>query len=736
MKKIILLFCILSLYHGVKGQSGTPDPAFGSNGYILTPPPATGNILPAFARQCLIQADGKMYMVLQANKTKITRRLSNGDVDASYGNNGYSVVTSMSVTTAALQTDGKIVVAGATDGFSDFMLARYNTDGTLDASFGNAGVMITDIGSPNDFLNAVIITAGGKIIAGGSTALNGHNQFVLAGYTAAGIPDVAFGNNGIVTTDFNNVYSSLSSLALQPDGKIVAAGVAGTNNGDFALARYNADGSPDLSFNVTGQATSDFGANDWARSVVISSDGKIYAGGQSLDISGYPHFRIARYNIDGSPDFNYNSGLGSILAVFGTSYDFLTNIGLQDDGKIIASGRTNLNPVNNDDIELIRINTDGTIDNTFGTRGDGLVVADINSGNDDDNFLVIQQDGKIITGGDNVKFTNFPSYTFSCFRFNTDGTPDVGFGTGGSFNDFVRGAYYSYSGLFLQGDGKLLAESDLNDGTTASFISRFNANGTPDVAYGQNGIFTLPSGSGGVYFQPDGKLLRLDYSSTNNGDIMLLRYNPDGTPDANFGNGGVVISDFGGNEAASVAGFQADGKIVIGGFSRDNNGSDWLIVRYNTDGSVDHSFGTNGYVRTNIEIEDNVQAITFAPDGKILLAGNGYIYPPDFSFFHSDVLLARLNTDGSFDASFGQQGKIIIDKAPNDFVGALQVQNDNKIIFTRYESSGGNSQSIFIERVNADGSTDNNFGQNGHTPCDGGITISRMTKKYLSWVVK
>ncbi len=114
-------------------------------------------------------------------------------------------------------------------------------------------------------------------MVGGSTLVNGNVEFVLAGYTAQGVLDASFGNNGIVLTNFNNFYSSLSSLALQPDGKIVASGVAGSNNGDFALARYNPDGSSGFSFNFTGQTTSDFGHNDWAHSVVIAGDGKIYA---------------------------------------------------------------------------------------------------------------------------------------------------------------------------------------------------------------------------------------------------------------------------------------------------------------------------------------------------------------------------------------------------------------------------------------------------------------------------
>ncbi len=344
---------------------------------------------------------------------------------------------------------------------------------------------------------------------------------------------------------------------------------------------------------------------------------------RSVDDLGHAHFRIARYNNDGSTDLTFNSGSGSIFAVFGTSYDVLTNIRLQTDGKIVAAGQTNLNPAS-EDIELIRINTDGTIDNSFGNTGNGLVLADINSDYDESDFLVIQQDGKIITGGNNANFTSPFSNTFSCFRFNADGKPDAGFGTDGNFIDFILGAYYSYGSLFLQGDGKLLAVSNLSAGAKSeSLISRFNIDGTPDNTYGQNGTHALLSSIGISSFQPDEKLLVAEYSSTNSGDIWLARYNPDGTPDATFGNGGVAITDFGGDESPGVISFQPDGKIIIGGLWRDNNGSDLLIVRYNTDGSVDGSFGNGGYVRVDFGNEDQVLNISVAPDGKIVFSGQG-----------------------------------------------------------------------------------------------------------------
>jgi uncharacterized delta-60 repeat protein len=635
----------------------------------------------------------------------------------------------MYVSTAAEQTDGKIVVAG-TDGNGNFMLGRYNTDGTLDVSFANNGVIITDISTAADALNALVITADGKIIAGGSTVQDGHNQFALVQYTSAGAIDITFGNNGIVVTDFSGFYSTISSLTLQADGKILAAGGAGTNDGDFALARYNGDGSLDMTFNGTGELISNFGYNDGANSVLINSDGEIYAGGLTTDASGYWRFLIASYNSDGSPNLNFNNGLGFVSPVFGNSFDILTNIKLQSNGKIIAVGTTNLDPASSD-IEMIRINPDGSLDNSFGNNGNGLVLIDINSAYDESEFLVIQPDDKIVTGGYHADFAdpNVPAYLFSCFRFNAEGIPDTEFGTAGSFTDFVPNSFFTYTSLFEQADGKLLAASEWFDAVTDKIsISRFNASGMPDNSYGQNGMREINPSSGFSYFQPDGKLLRLCYS---NGDIMLLRYDVDGNPDASFGSGGTVISDFGGNESSTIAAIQLDGKIIIGGSNRDNNGSDFLIARYNSDGSVDGSFGNGGFVKMDFENEDGVQALAFTPDGKIIFAGTSTSFPPDFSFIHFDIMVGRLNSDGSLDMTFGNNGRVIIDRSDFDYMGGLQIQKDQKITLTYFASSDGSLQHAFIERLNKDGGLDNSFGQSGTVVSEGVSMLLQNDQKIL-----
>jgi uncharacterized delta-60 repeat protein len=197
----------------------------------------------------------------------------------------------------AVQIDGKIVAAGFSSltGRGDFALARYNRDGTLDASFGIGGTVTTDFAGGVDTALSVAIQADGKIVAAGSATINGISDFALARYNRDGTLDASFGAGGTVTTDFAGGADNARSVAVQSDGKIVAAGRAViSGNSDFALARYTSNGTLDASFGTGGTVTTDFaGAGDQAFSVAVQKDGKIVAAGQAI-VNGLD-FALARY---------------------------------------------------------------------------------------------------------------------------------------------------------------------------------------------------------------------------------------------------------------------------------------------------------------------------------------------------------------------------------------------------------------------------------------------------------
>ena len=205
-------------------------------------------------------------------------------------------------------------------GLYEFALTRYNTDGSLDTSFDGDGKVTTAIGSSYAVAYSVAIQADGKIVAGGYSAdASDHDVFTLARYNPDGSLDTSFDGDGITTTTImGSVGAVVFSVALQADGKIVAAGY--TTNGiqtDFALARFNPDGSLDAGFGDDGTLSTSIGSeNDAAASVAIQADGKIVAAGSS-DSGGYGRFALASYNTDGSLDSSFD-GDGMLTTSFGT----------------------------------------------------------------------------------------------------------------------------------------------------------------------------------------------------------------------------------------------------------------------------------------------------------------------------------------------------------------------------------------------------------------------------------
>ncbi len=370
-----------------------------------------------------------------------------GDLDPSFGSSG-KVTTdfggSDAASAVAIQTDGRIVAAGRS-GSGDFALARYNVDGSLDPTFGSSGMVMTDFGG-SDAASAVAIQPDGRIVTAGRS---GSGDFALARYNADGSLDPSFGSGGKVTTDFGGFDLALG-VALQSDGKIVAAGQGGSSF-DFALARYNADGSLDTSFGSGGKVTTDFGVFEAATAVAIQRDGKIVATGSTFS-SGFQQFALARYNADGSLDTSFGSG-GIVTTDFGFGSGFGGALAIQSDGKIVAAGRAG------SDFVVARYNGDCSPDASFGSGG--IVTTDFGGLLFDAAFAVaLQSNGKIVVAGSALG----TSADFALARYTTDGNLDASFGSGGKVTtDF--GGFDVASGVALQADGKIIAAGQGGSGS-------------------------------------------------------------------------------------------------------------------------------------------------------------------------------------------------------------------------------------------------------------------------------
>jgi len=384
--------------------------------------------------------------------------------------------------------------------------------GGLDPGFGGGGAVVTPIGSGDDSAGAVVLQPDGKIVAAGWSFNGSDRDFALARYGPDGSLDGSFDGDGIaVSTPLGGGDdSSADAVAVQPDGKIVAAGHAGARDShwDFALARYKPNGSLDASFDADGIVTTSIGGNDDSVSaVVLQPDGKIVAAGWSLTKGGSRDlFALARYNPDGSPDTSF-SGDGKLTTRI-SGQDKAMAVVLQPDGKIVAAGYGSND--GNDDFELVRYNANGRLDPSF--DGDGKLTTPIGSHNDQANAVALQPDGKIVAAGWSQQDAGD---VFALARYNPDGSLDAGFDSDGIVTTPTGYAY----AVAVQPDGKIVAAGH-------DALARYNPDGSLDTGFNGSGIVMTSVGdANAVALQPDGKLVSAGEGyNGQNLDFALARY--------------------------------------------------------------------------------------------------------------------------------------------------------------------------------------------------------------------
>ena len=391
--------------------------------------------------------------------------------------------------------------------------------GAMDTTFGSGGIVTTAVGY-NDAAMALAIypNAGtandGKIVAAGEASTkNGNPDFAVVRYNPNGTPDTSFNGSGKVTTAFGNkTLESAADVAIQPDGKVVAAGWTFINNSyDFALVRYNLNGSLDISFDADGKVSTNFaGSNrsvshDQAKSTAIQTDGKIVLAGWSNDDIG-----LARYNANGSLDTSFD-GDGKVLtpfsAVSGSSGTVVHDMALSPvDGKIVVVGATRLAGTLRYDVLVVRYNTNGSLDTTLG--GTGIVTLPMinNDGQESGKTVAIQADGKIV-----LAWTTKPAPApndIALVRYNTDGSLDSTFGSNGIAVTNLPTTDESVGAVAIQPDGKIVVAGSQSGPWLAA---RYQTNGTLDVTFGTNGIATTPTPisnpARAVAIQADGKIV-------------------------------------------------------------------------------------------------------------------------------------------------------------------------------------------------------------------------------------
>jgi len=588
-----------------------------------------------------------------------------GLIDTTFRVGGRDLIGFNATVNCSKIINSKIVVGGSFSSFNGtsvpYITMLNILDGTIDSTF-NPGSGF------NGQVLAIEVQTDGKILVGGEfTSYNGTVANRIIRLNPNGDIDLTF-NSG---NGFNN---RVRCIAIQSGGKLMIGGEFTSYNGTVAnrIIRLNPNGDIDLTFN------SGNGFNQPVYSLLIQNDGKVVVGGNFTSYSGVSVNYLVRLNTNGYIDNTFSSG---------TTFNNKVNVIISSTyGQLIVGG-TFTAQYNTQKNRIARINSNGTLDNTF----------DIGTGFDNEVKTISITQGKILVGGDFTSFNGITNLISGILRLNNNGTID------NSFKSYTNGFVNTinvFSNKYLLGGA-----FTLNNSAPIGRIVRLEQNGVIDTS------FNIPNGASDIVYcttlLPNGKILAAGSFYFFNKSIRqkIARLNSDGSVDFTFNAGNLII----GTVLASAV--QSDGKILLGGSFNVTNpltiglGNSIIsgIIRLNADGTFDQTFlnfqsgifGTGG---------GDVSSIAVQSDGKIIIAGSftSYYYQTTTNINK----IARLNSNGSLDNTF------TVGSGFNYEVNSLVLQSDGKIVavgkFNSYNGTNVNK----IARINTNGTIDLSFNPN------------------------
>jgi len=449
-----------------------------------------------------------------SNQVRALAQASSGDLDLSFATVGHATLDITGFKdkgrVVAIDSQDRIVVAGTsgTPGIRDFAIARYFEDGTLDSSFGASGAVTTDISGAgsDDHIRGLTIDSAGRIVAvGWADTGGGALDMAIVRYNGNGTLDTTFGTGGIVTIDSGGIDDRARAVAIDSSGKILVAGqFADATTSDFAVVRLNGNGSLDTTFNSTGTvpgtATHDFGGTiDKARGLAIDSAGRILVAGdfESSPGSGALEFGLIRLLSDGALDT-------TAFGISGENSAFIGNgkasgaLAIDANGNIVLAGEkaSAVNPADQDFI-LVRFNSTGQLDSTFGSGG--TVITDINGATDWAEKVLIDANQKIIVLGYVTADDIGNNGDFAVVRYNSDGTLDTNFAGSGKVTSHLGMNQVIFGGT-IDADNRIVIAGASGTGTNRFFeVARYWNNSFPYTGPSTISRLTQPSIAGGEF---------------------------------------------------------------------------------------------------------------------------------------------------------------------------------------------------------------------------------------------
>jgi uncharacterized delta-60 repeat protein len=704
------------------------------------------------------------------NEFAVMRYTDTGAPDPAFGGDGIVTTAFADNATAfavAEQADGKLVAVGMglTGIEKDFVIVRYEVDGDPDPTFGGGdGIVTFDLAGNDDEAHAIVVEPGGTLlVVGWSLDAGFEDVFTLIRLDAEGDLASSWGGDGIVTADFTNGARAFAAVRRASDGAIIAAGRTTFLDDDFAVARFDSDGDPDLTFSTDGFATAEFGSEDGAVAVMLDGDAIIAVGEQFTTGPGSDRdIAVAKFEGDGDPDPTFGGGDGLVATDIGPSTEVRGGTRLAD-GRIVALAQSatalslvlvryepdgDLDPTfigdgvsvellltqpagvipsgadqllvatgfiaggGSGDFGLARYDATGRVDRTFGDHGRFFYPVS-NSGFDEANAVVVQPDGKIVIAGSIAGLESVVA------RFEANGAIDTSFGgSGDGMRSFDFGTLETLRALLLLPDGRIVA-AGFSDQSIR--LVQLESTGNPDPTFGGGSgtVTTDLGGAGGqgsaIARQSDGKLVVAGERGTlDASDMVVARFEANGDPDLGFGTGGFRAIDVGGEgDAATAVLVDPDGKIVVAGATNTTVGfdidQDWAVARLDGGGTPDAGFGTGGVTTVGFDgLQDRALSVVRQASGRIVLGGRAGTLPL-FTF-----ALAGLTSGGVLDDGFGTGGKVVTDFPDGEDLGVTVLeQPDGRLVLAGFGDDAEDVPGFALARYTADGLLDDSFGTAG-----------------------
>ena len=657
-------------------------------------------------RAIALQPDGK---VLVASGKLIYRVNSDGSIDTSFNAIGSQQISfnnfPMTINAIALKSNGKIILAGSvTNGTdNDLALAALNPDGSFDTFFDFDGKLTLDISQQNNDASSLAIQSDGKIVVCGQAYNGTSQQLILARFTALGSPDSTFSTVGYTIADQSAIHYP-HAIALQSDGKAL---VTGTSANKLFVMRYTTSGNLDSTFATNGYLTTTYynssltnylnTPNYYGCSRILPlSNGKILLSANVVTNG----FGLVQLNANGTLDSSFGTN-GSVSQTIGS--DKSRFLALNSVGKIVTGGYTN-----GEGIEKLVYSATGVFEsevNVHLLQSEEKIIALLEQSSQ--KTIALTEDSRLI-------------------RYNTNGTIDSTFGVNGVVNisniDFYFNSSFPFLSVAFEGDKIILVGYD--SVTSNSSLFKLTADGQVDTSFGNNGLLVLDNPTisqsfidrvrvlnGKIYIAYDYYSAESIATGTYNSYYGLMRLNLDGTLDTTFGDNGIFYKNFNYYSTTDYEypnDIRLDGlnNVLITGVLRNtesNYSSVVATIKLNQNGVLDTSFGGNGVV-----ISTPTGATKSWGTDLFIINGNKYLVNCDVTEINGQrhSCLVQLNTDGSLDTSYGTNG--VLDLQNRYIYNIIAQQPDGKILV----ATNLNAQ-FGITRYSTAGTLDNSFGANG-----------------------